>query len=115
MNLLVVIIGIACNASASVFVKVAMRANPRFDEPLSLVTNGPLLASVVLYVMAFILYAMALARLPLNVVYPILTSGAIAVVAVLSKLLFGEPLPWTTIAGIGLVIVGVYLIVLRIA
>jgi multidrug transporter EmrE-like cation transporter len=115
MNVLIVIVGIACNASASLFVKVAMRARPRLDEPLSLVTNAPLWASVVLYLMAFILYAMAIARLPLNVAYPILTSGAIAVVAVLSKVFFGEPLPWTTIAGISLVIAGVYLIAWRLA
>jgi len=55
----------------------------------------------------------ALTRLPLNVAHPILTSGAIATVALLSVVLFREPMPWTTAAGIALVIAGVVLITAR--
>lgn len=117
MNLLLVLAGIACNASASVLIKYAMapsRGMPRLSEPLSIITNGPLVLGVTLYGVAFVLYTLALARMPLNVVHPVLTSGAVAVVAVLSKLLFDEPLPWTTLAGIALVIAGVWFITLRI-
>jgi multidrug transporter EmrE-like cation transporter len=68
-----------------------------------------------LYGVAFLLYAAALARLPLNVAHPILTSGAVAAVAVLSYVMFREPFHWTTIAGIALVILGVMLITVRVA
>lgn len=68
-----------------------------------------------LYGVAFLLYAAALARLPLNVAHPVLTTGAVAAVAVLSVLLFKEPFHWTTGAGIVLVIAGVALITARVA
>ena len=64
---------------------------------------------------AFLLYAAALSRLPLNVAHPVLTSGAVAAVALLSVLIFKEPFHWTTGAGILLVIAGVSLITARVA
>jgi small multidrug resistance pump len=118
VNVLLVVIGIACNAGASVLVKYALmppRRIPSLSDPLSVLMNAPLVLGVTLYGLAFILYAVALSRMPLNVVHPVLTSGAIAVVAVLSNVLFGEPLPMTTIAGLVLVVAGVWLITLRIA
>jgi multidrug transporter EmrE-like cation transporter len=53
--------------------------------------------------------------LPLNVAHPVLTSGAIAAVALCSLLIFHEPFQWTTIAGILLVVAGVVLITLRVS
>jgi multidrug transporter EmrE-like cation transporter len=68
-----------------------------------------------LYGAAFLLYAAALSRLPLNVAHPVLTSGAVAAVALLSVLLFKEPFYWTTGLGIFFVIAGVVLITTRTA
>jgi len=59
------------------------------------------------------LYAAALSRLPLNVAHPVLTSGAVAVVALLSLLIFKEPFHWTTVVGIIFVILGVFFITFR--
>jgi multidrug transporter EmrE-like cation transporter len=113
---LILILGIASNASASVLVKFAMlppRRVPSLSEPSSYLLNGPLWLGVIFYACAFVLYAAALARLPLNVAHPILTSGAIATVASLSFLLFHETFHWTTVVGLMLVIMGVVLIGLR--
>ena len=60
--------------------------------------------------MAFILYAAALRFFPLHVAHPILTSGAIAGVALLSVVMFRETLTLMTIAGILLIIAGVVMI-----
>ncbi len=68
-----------------------------------------------LYGAVFLLYAAALARLPLNVAHPILASGPVATVALFSIFLFREPFHWTTIAGIVLAISGVTLITARAA
>jgi small multidrug resistance pump len=117
VNVLVVLLGIGCNASASVLVKLAM-SRPRTASRaglLVLLHNGPLLAAIVFYVFAFVFFAMALGRMPLHVVHPVMTSAAIALVAVLAKVVFQEPLPWTTCLGIGLVITGVWLISSRIS
>lgn len=75
--------------------------------------NWPFWLGLGFYGAAFLLYAAALARLPLNVAHPILTSGAVAGVALLSVVIFKEPMPWTTGLGIALVICGVVLITLR--
>ena len=117
MKWMILLLGIVANAGASVLVKVAVtppRKLPTLDDPWSGFGNLPLWAGIVLYGAAFVLYAVALTRLPLNVAHPILTSGAIATVALLSVALFREPLPWTTAAGIARVIAGVLLITARV-
>ena len=117
MKWLILILGIASNASASVLVKLAMmppRKFPSLSEPMAALSNWPFWLGLGLYGAAFVLYAAALARLPLNVAHPVLTSGAVAAVALCSLLIFREPFHWTTIAGILLVIAGVALITVRV-
>ncbi len=118
MKWLILVLGIAANASASVLIKMAMmppRKFPSLAEPLVALSNWPFWLGLALYAAAFLLYAAALARLPLNVAHPVLTSGAVATVAFFSALLFDEPFHWTTGAGILLVIAGVALITARVA
>jgi small multidrug resistance pump len=118
MKWLILLLGIAANAGASVLVKVAMTPPRRFPspaEPLQALSNWPFWLGLALYGTAFLLYAAALARLPLNVAHPTLTSGAIAAVALLSLWIFHEPFHWTTVAGIVLVVLGVLLITARVA
>lgn len=118
MKWLILILGIASNASASVLVKMAMmppRKFPSLSEPIAALSNWPFWLGLGLYGAAFLLYAAALARLPLNVAHPILTAGAVATVALCSVVIFREPFHWTTAAGIVLVIAGVALITARVA
>ena len=118
MKWLILVLGIAANASASVLVKMAMmppRRFPSLADPLAALSNWPFWLGLGLYGGAFLLYAAALARLPLNVAHPVLTSGAVATVALFSVLIFREPCHWTTGAGILLVIAGVALITARVA
>ena len=118
MKWLILVLGIAANASASVLVKMAIlppRQFPSLANPMAAMTNWPFWLGLVLYGGAFLLYAAALARLPLNVAHPVLTSGAVALVAVISRLIFREPFSWTVVAGIVLVVAGVVLITSRVA
>lgn len=117
MKWIILILGIASNASASVLIKMAMmppRMFPTFNNPISVLENWPFLLGLGLYGSAFLLFSAALARLPLNIAHPILTSGAVATVALFSVLIFGEPLHWTTIMGIILVITGVVMITINV-
>lgn len=117
MKWVILIAGIASNASASVLVKMAMmppRKFPSLNDPMSALSNWPFWLGLLLYGVAFLLYAAALARLPLNVAHPVLTAGAVATVAVCSYVIFREPFYWTTIVGILLVIAGVALITVRV-
>ncbi|MDB5988706.1 MAG: emrE [Herbaspirillum sp.] len=118
MKWLILILGIASNASASVLIKMSMMAPRKFPslgDPSGALTNWPFWLGLSLYGGAFLLYAAALARLPLNVAHPVLTAGAVATVALSSILVFREPFHWTTGAGIALVIAGVVLITARVA
>ncbi len=118
MKWLILICGIASNASASVLIKLAMMPPRKFPSPSDLtnaLSNWPFWSGLLFYGVAFLLYAAALARLPLNVVHPVLTAGAIATVAVCSSVVFQEQFHWTTIIGILLVISGVALITVRVA
>jgi len=93
MKWLILVLGIAANASASVLVKMAMmppRRFPSLADPLAALSNWPFWLGLGLYGGAFLLYAVALARLPLNVAHPVLTSGAVATVALFSVLIFRE-------------------------
>ena len=117
MKWLIIILGIVANASASVLIKISMthpRKFPTFSDPGASISNWPFWLGLVLYGSAFLLYAAALARLPLNVAHPILTSGAIATVALFSIVIFREPFHWTTGIGICLVMVGVFLISVKV-
>ena len=118
MKWIILILGIASNASASVLVKMAMmppRKFPSLSEPMAALSNWPFWLGLGLYGAAFLLYTAALARLPLNVAHPVLTAGAVATVALCSVLIFREPFYWTTAVGIVLVIAGVALITARVA
>ena len=110
---LILVSGIMTNAAASVLVKYAVtppRPLPSWSHPFAVFGNAPLLAGVALYGVAFLLYALALTKLPLNVAHPILTSGAITMVAVCSKALFQEDMGMMKLLGIVVIIVGVFLV-----
>jgi len=118
MKWLILVVGVLFNASASVLVKFAMmppRKFPTLSDPMGALTNWPFWLGLSLYGGAFVLYAAALERLPLHVAHPILTTGAVATVALFSIFLFREPFHWTTVAGILMVITGVILITVRVA
>ncbi|WP_443692742.1 EamA family transporter [Pseudomonas protegens] len=118
MKWLILLVGVLSNASASVLIKMAMmppRKFPSLVDPIAALRNWPFWLGLALYGSAFLLYAAALARLPLNVAHPVLTAGAVAVVALFSAFIFREPLHWTTVAGILLVMIGVALITARVA
>lgn len=117
MKWMILMFGIASNASASVLIKLATmlpRKFPSPSDPLGALSNWPFWLGLVLYGAAFLLYAAALARLPLNVAHPVLTAGAVVTVALCSFVIFREPFHWTIIAGILLVIAGVALITARV-
>jgi small multidrug resistance pump len=117
MNWVILILGLSSNALASVLVKLAMmspRKFPSLSDPLGTISNWPFWLGLVLYGTSFLLYAAALERLPLNVVHPVLTAGAVATVAMCSSVIFHEPFHLSTVVGILLVIAGVTLISIRV-
>jgi len=113
MKWLVLVLGIISNASASVLIKIALspqRRIPSISDPWAIFMNGPLMAGLALYGTAFLLYAITLKFLPLNIAHPTLTSGAIAFVSLMSVVLLGESLRPAMIAGLAFIVFGVILL-----
>jgi multidrug transporter EmrE-like cation transporter len=107
----ILVAGIAANAAASLLVKKAVTAGPLpLDAPWQLLGNAPLVGGLACYGMAFGLYAWALSRMPLGVVHPVMTAGAIAVVALVSALWLRESVSLAWALGIALIVAGVVLV-----
>jgi small multidrug resistance pump len=70
----------------------------------------PSVITVAGYVASFILLAIVLKSLPVGIVYAIWSAVGIALVAVLGKLMFGDPVPPLAMAGMVLIVGGVVLV-----
>ena len=116
MKWLILVLGILSNASASVLIKFAVappRKFPSLADPIAALSNWPFWLGLSFYGLAFLLYALALTRLPLNVAHPVLTAGAIASVAISSYFIFHEPFYINTVIGVLLIMLGVAFITYR--
>lgn len=110
------VLGVLLNASASILIKVSSmppRRLPSITTPVATwANNWPLWIGIVTYGLAFLLYVYALSFFPATVAHPVITAGAIAVVATVAGLVLGESLSALTIAGIIVVMGGVLMIAL---
>lgn len=70
----------------------------------------PSIITVVGYVVSFILLALVLKSLPVGIVYAVWSAVGIALVAVLGKIIFDDPVPPIAIVGMVLIVGGVILV-----
>lgn len=112
MTWLLIVVGVIANAAASVLVKLSTKGPLDLSNPVGLITNGGLWLAAVSYGVAFLAYAAAVSRLPLNVAHPVATAGAIVLVGLCSALLIREtftPMHWL---GYGLLVAGIVVLAL---
>jgi len=113
MKWLILLLGIASNASASLLIKLALHpaSSPlSLAEPWRIFGSVKLLLGILLYGLALILYALALRYFPLNVAHPILTTGAMTSVALLSVVVLQESLRPNMIFGLAFMGLGIVLL-----
>lgn len=113
MKWLILLFGIASNASASLLIKLALLppSSPSpLDDAWRVLWNGKLWLGILLYVLAFVWYALALKFFPLNIAHPILTTGAMTSVALLSVLVLQESLRPNMIYGLAFMGFGIILL-----
>lgn len=114
MKWIVLVLGVLVNASASILIKVSSippRKLPSLTTPISdWIGNWTFWVGICTYGLAFLTYVYALSLFPASIAYPVITAGAIAVVATVAGLVLGEPLSPLTIVGIVVVMGGVLLI-----
>jgi multidrug transporter EmrE-like cation transporter len=74
-----------------------------------LVASAPIIAGLACYALSVVLWILALVRVEVSVAYPMLSLGYV-VNAVAAWWLFGENLSGARLAGIGVILVGVWLV-----
>jgi multidrug transporter EmrE-like cation transporter len=116
-DLALVLTGVMLNAAAQLLLKAGSRAIA--DVPFSLANgwtlaerialNPPILGGLALYVVSVVFWILALSRVDVSIAYPMLSVGYI-VTALAGWLLFSEALGATRVAGILIIIAGVWLV-----
>ena len=109
--------GVLLNACAQLLLKAGTNRIGHFDFSLGnalpigwqLATNPYIFGGLSCYVVSVVVWIMALSRVPVSIAYPMLSIGYV-VNALAAWWLFGESLTTMRIAGIGIIIVGVYLV-----
>jgi small multidrug resistance pump len=85
-----------------VFATMSLRASDGFRKKVWI---APVIAG---YLVSFWLLWVALALgIPVGIAYGVWSACGVALVAVIARLLFSEPLTWVMVLGIGLIVAGV--------
>jgi small multidrug resistance pump len=83
---------------------LALRASNGFTQVV------PSVVTVVTYLVSIVLLAIVLKTLPVGIVYAIWSAVGIALVAILGRFIFGDPVPPLAAAGMVLIVGGVALV-----
>jgi small multidrug resistance pump len=85
-----------------VFATLSLRASDGFRK------KGWIAPVIAGYLVCFYLLWLSLSLgMPVGIAYGVWTACGVALVAVIARYLFAEPLTWTMVAGIGLIVAGV--------
>jgi len=112
-----VLTGVLLNAAAQLLLKAGTNAVGHFafdldniiPAGLKLALEPHILGGLGCYVVSVVVWIMALSRVPVSIAYPMLSIGYV-VNALVAWQWFGEALAAQKMAGIGFIIVGVYLV-----
>jgi multidrug transporter EmrE-like cation transporter len=116
-QLALVLTGVLLNAVAQLLLKagagslagVELRASNAMIIAGRLLLNIPILAGLACYALSVVVWILALARVEVSVAYPMLSIGYV-VNALAAWWLFGENLSGARLAGIGVILLGVWLV-----
>jgi multidrug transporter EmrE-like cation transporter len=114
---LLILAGVLLNAFAQLLLKAGTRAVGQFEFAAAnilpvgwkLGTNPYIAGGLACYVVSVVVWIMALSRVEVSIAYPMLSIGYV-VNAVLALWLFGEAVSLTRLVGIGVIILGVFIV-----
>lgn len=120
MNLLsfnLVLLGVLLNAAAQLLLKAGTNAIGHFTFStenilpigMKIASEPHILGGLVCYVVSVVVWIMALSRVEVSIAYPMLSIGYL-VNAIAAWYLFGEAVTVMRMTGIGIIIVGVYIV-----
>ncbi|HUS24666.1 MAG TPA: SMR family transporter [Candidatus Binatia bacterium] len=112
-----VLTGVLLNAAAQLLLKAGTRAVGSFEYSLAnvgpvgwrLATSLPVIGGLTCYAVSVVVWILALSRVEVSIAYPMLSIGYV-VNAVLAWWLFGEAVTAMRMAGIVVIIAGVWLV-----
>jgi multidrug transporter EmrE-like cation transporter len=116
-QLALILTGVLLNAIAQLLLKagsgslagVDLRASNALLIATRLLSSVPILAGLACYVLSVVVWILALARVEVSVAYPMLSLGYV-LNALAAWWLFGENLSGARLAGIGVILLGVWLV-----
>ena len=116
-DLALVLTGVVLNAAAQLLLKAGARALSGVPLQLSIagvvleraLMNAPILAGLGCYVISVAFWILALTRVDVSVAYPMLSIGYV-INAVAAAALFAEQLSVQRLAGIGVIMLGCWLV-----
>ncbi|MBL8526830.1 MAG: EamA family transporter [Burkholderiales bacterium] len=117
LSFMLVLIGVLLNAAAQLLLKAGTNSVGTFAFSLEnalpvgwkLATEPHIVGGLACYVVSVIVWIMALSRVEVSIAYPMLSVGYV-VNAIAAWYLFGEAVSATRLAGIGIIILGVYVV-----
>lgn len=112
-----ILVGVLLNAAAQLLLKEGMRRVGTFafawsnawPVGLQVAGNGYVLAGLSLYAISVVVWLLVLSRVPVSFAYPMLSIGYI-VNAIAGHYLFGETVSSLRLAGIFVIVAGVFLV-----
>ena len=101
-----ILTGVLLNAGAQLLLKAGTNAAPL---GLRLAIEPHILAGLACYVVSVVVWVIALSKVPVSMAYPMLSIGYV-VNAIAAYYLLGETVTPLRLAGIGVIIVGVFIV-----
>jgi multidrug transporter EmrE-like cation transporter len=98
--------GVLLNAAAQLLLKAGTNAMPLGPR---LALEPHILGGLACYAISVVVWVIALSRVPVSIAYPMLSIGYV-VNAIAAWQLLGESLPPLRLAGIGVIILGVFMV-----
>ena len=112
-----ILLGVALNAAAQLLLKAGTNAVGTFEFSaanavpiaLKLGLNPFIVGGMACYAVSLVVWIMGLSRAPVSIAYPMLSLGYVAN-AIVAYLWLGESVTPMRLVGIGVIIVGVYIV-----
>jgi len=110
-------LGVFLNATAQLLLKAGTNAVGQFEFSagnilpvgMKLAFEPHIMGGMACYVISLVVWILGLSRVEVSIAYPLLSIGY-ALNAVAAWYLFGEAVSMTRLAGIGIIIIGVYVV-----
>jgi multidrug transporter EmrE-like cation transporter len=117
LSFALILAGVLLNAAAQLLLKAGTNAVGQFEFTTAnavpvgtrLALEPHILGGIACYVVSLVLWILALSRVEVSVAYPMLSIGYV-VNAVAAYYLFGEAVTATRLVGIGVIVLGVYIV-----